>query len=1724
MKTIQKITLAIAVIGLMNFLGMDKGLAQNAGDLDLSFGTNGFTITQIGSRYSVANAVTVQSDGKIILAGYSHISGYDNFSVARFYTEKEITDSCLIAHYPFSGNAADSSGNNHHGDTTDLPPTLTTDRFGNPNSAYRFDGNDDYITINEPLLVAPEEATISAWINYDQITIEDQIFYQSCPDDADVTIQFRLNSTGFQIMFGLNAAWQAPYTFFPGNWYHLVMAWENYNTVYLFVNGTPVASKTFTNPLSSNAPDYIYHSIIGRGKASAGCSYDYTQVFDGIIDDMRIYGCMLDVASVDSLYHEGGWPLDGPFSCGDSLLDVRDGQYYQTVLIGQQCWMAENLNTSQYQNGDPIPDGTGAGDYSGETNPQYFFNYDDNPANASVYGKLYTWFAIADDRHICPYGWHEPAESEWTVLFDFIGGTSYGGGKLKETGTVHWNSPNSGATDEYGFTALPGGDRNYYSGFLNLGDYAHFWTTDSLNPGYALQIELGYNFEDIVVFANDLGNGLSVRCIKNIASGMSLNITPVHIDCHGDSTGSASVDVSGGTSPYTYLWSTGEETQGLVSLPAGWYYVTVTDDNTNTAADSVEITQPPALTISLTGTDISCYGAADGNASVTVSGGTYPYSYLWNTGCTDEQPFVSTAGTYTITVTDNNGCTITDSIGIDEPAQLIVTLGNDTTIYPGDSLELIPDITGGTYPYSYLWNTGCTDEQPFVSTAGTYTLTVTDANGCISCDSITVTLAPSGMTITEQPVGGTVCEGDSFEASVTVSETPQGYLWYQNGTALTGETDSSLVINPVSITDEGEYYCLIWNETDSITTDTFTLTVSVQPTAAAGNDQAVCADGQGVYLNGSVTGASGCVWSTTGTGTFIPSATILDAVYMPSADDLATGNVILTLTTTGNGACSAATDDITVTFTPLPYTEAGDDATACGLSYVLNAIPDTGSTGQWQAQGGVTFGNASHPNSTVTVTSSGTYSFVWCENIGYCSACDTVIITFTEEITINVIENNETCSGSDGSANIIVSGGNTPYSYQWSTGATSVALSGLTAGIYSLTVTDAAGCTETATATIINPYPLLLSSSVTDETGTAGGSIDLTVAGGVLPYSYLWSNGDTTQDIGNLSAGIYTVTVTDYSGCTEEATVCVNYLCGLVLSITTTNSECGEETGTATVTATGGVTPYSYIWSNGDILATADSLASGTYMVTVTDDYGCSAVKMVNVADEGSATISLTSVHDAACNGEQNGAILISVTGSAPPFTFEWSSGASTEDVMNLPAGTYYVIVEDTMGCIATAGYTIAEPEEISVSATTTNSSCMNADGSAALDVSGGTTPYLYTWSTGATTAVASSLAAGVYTVTIQDANLCFATTSAQITISDDVAPGLVADSIWPAGCGLSNGAVYMTASGGITPYTYTWSDGSTTADLTGIQAATYNLTVTDASGCAASYSAVVPPTGPEIQPICMVTVDSAANRNLIVWEKVQSSGIDHYNIYREIFTDEYYKVAEVLYDDMSEYLDLDANPNTRSWRYSISAVDECGAESDLCDPHKTMHLTINVGLNQQVNLIWDKYEGFGYNRFYIYRHNNNTGWVTVDSLPDTYWTFTDTPPNWGQLYYRIGVPKDSDCVPTSTDKASGGPYHHAFSNLDDNGFQDDGIVEIAMPGVLVIYPNPFSECTTIIFENTENESYKMVVTGISGQVVRQNKNITGNQIQFQRGDLSPGFYTIELRGSNTYRGKVIVR
>ncbi len=280
---------------------------------------------------------------------------------------------------------------------------------------------------------------------------------------------------------------------------------------------------------------------------------------------------------------------------------------------------------------------------------------------------------------------------------------------------------------------------------------------------------------------------------------------------------------------------------------------------------------------------------------------------------------------------------------------------------------------------------------------------------------------------------------------------------------------------------------------------------------------------------------------------------------------------------------------------------------------------------------------------------------------------------------------------------------------------------------------------------------------------------------------------------------------------------------------------------------------------------------------------------------------------------------------------------------------------------------------------------------------------------------------------------------------------------------------------------------------------------------------------------ICMVTVDPATGSNLIVWERKSAAPIQNYNIYRE---SKYAGIYDLLisspYEELTVLTDSTADPTEQAYLYKITATDTSGYETDpdLCRTHKTIHLlaTKNPETNS-TQLDWDRYVGFEYGTYEIYRSDTTINFTSIHTMSSSTSTWADPDPGTGTRYYRVAAVRPDTCFPSGTGlKASAGPYHHALSNLDDNKLQSSHTDNILGNSKVLIYPNPVESRARIEFPNPANETYRFVLTDPSGRQVRLQENIMNDNIEFIRGDLSAGLYIYELRGPETFRGKILIK
>ncbi|MBX7108056.1 MAG: T9SS type A sorting domain-containing protein [Chitinophagales bacterium] len=901
----------------------------------------------------------------------------------------------------------------------------------------------------------------------------------------------------------------------------------------------------------------------------------------------------------------------------------------------------------------------------------------------------------------------------------------------------------------------------------------------------------------------------------------SLSVSASHTDanCQGTSTGSVSASVTNASGNVNYLWSNGATTQTVNNLPAGTYTVTVTDGISCTATASTTVGEPPVIGLTPSHSDVSCKNGNNGAASVTVSGGTPSYGYLWNTGATTSSINTLTAGTYTVTVTDSHGCTASTSIIVDQPATS-VSVGmskTNVTITGGNDGTATANPSGGTPGYTYVWSNGQTTQTATGLIAGTYTVTVSDAHNCPATNSIVLSQPPCSLGMSGTQIDVT-CHGNadgSIDVSVTGAQGQVTYLW-NDGATTQDRTGLSGGTYTVTATDAGgctASKAFIVNEPVVLGMSGTTQDVTI----TSGSDGSV-----DVTVTGG-TGPYGYLWN--------DGATTEDRTNLPAGT--------YTVTVTDANGCSKG-ETFTIHEPPCSLGMSGTqiDVTCHGNA---DGSIDVSVTG---AQGQVTYlWNDGATTQDRTGLSGGTYT-VTATDAGGCTASKAFIVNepvvlgmsgTTQDVTIT--------SGSDGSVDVTVTGGTGPYGYLWNDGATTEDRTNLPAGTYTVTVTDANGCSKGETFTIHEPpCSLGMSGTQIDVTchGNADGSIDVSVTGAQGQVTYLWNDGATTQDRTGLSGGTYTVTATDAGGCTASKAFIVNEPVVLGMSGTTQDvTITSGSDGSVDVTVTGGTGPYGYLWNDGATTEDRTNLPAGTYTVTVTDANGCSKGETFTIHEPPcSLGMSGTQI-DVTCHGNADGSIDVSVTGAQGQVTYLWNDGATTQDRTGLSGGTYTVTATDAGGCTASKAFIVGEPVVLDMNGIVNDITIVGSnDGSIDVTVTGGTGPYGYLWNDGATTEDRTNLPAGTYTVTVTDAHGCQV---GQSFIIHDI----VCDILVNAGPDVSkchNEPVMLHASSSDQNATYSWSpvtgldNANIATPTTNVkESTTYTVTVTGAGGCQAT-------------------------------------------------------------------------------------------------------------------------------------------------------------------------------------------------------------------------------------------------------------------------------------------------
>ncbi|MBK9543455.1 MAG: T9SS type A sorting domain-containing protein [Bacteroidetes bacterium] len=912
-------------------------------------------------------------------------------------------------------------------------------------------------------------------------------------------------------------------------------------------------------------------------------------------------------------------------------------------------------------------------------------------------------------------------------------------------------------------------------------------------------------------------SGCTASCSVTITEPAVLVATcsvTANVSCNGGSDGAASVSASGGTAPYT-------GTGSFTGLAAGSYTYNVSDANGCTASCSVTITEPAVLVASCSVvSNVSCNGGSDGSASVSASGGTAPYTGTGSfTGLA--------AGSYTYNVSDANGCTASCSVTITEPAVLVASCSvqSNVTCNGGTDGSASVSASGGTAPY------GGTGSFTGLA-AGSYTYTVTDANGCTASCSVTIT-EPAALVATCSVVSNVSCNGGTDgSASVSASGGVAPYTGTGSFTGLAAGTYTYSVSDASGCTAS----CSVTITEPAVLVATCSVTANVSCNGGSDGAASVSASGGTAPYTGTgsftglaagsytynVSDANGCTASC--------SVTITEPAVL-----VATCSVVSNVSCNGGSDGSAS---VSASGGTAPYTGTGSFTGLAAGSYTYNVSDANGCTASCSVtitepavlvascsvQSNVTCNGGTDGSASVSASggtapyggtgsftglAAGSYTYTVTDANGCTASCSVTITEPAALVATCSVVSNVTCNGgTDGSASVSASGGVAPY-----TGTGS--FTGLAAGTYTYSVSDASGCTASCSVTITEPAVLVASATSTPSScpTCADGTVSVAgVSGGTAPYNY--------TNLTGLLPGPYCITVTDANGCTAQACATVgSTACSVVASCSVvSNVSCnGGSDGSASVSASGGTAPYTGT-------GTFTGLAAGTYTYVVTDANSCSASCSVTITEPAVLVATCSVQSNVACFGGSDGSASVSASGGTAPYS-------GTGSFTGLAAGTYTYTVTDANGCTASCSVTITEPAAaLSASSSAGTILCFGGTASVTISATGGTAPYSGTGT--------FSQSAGTVVYTVSDANGCTTTTS--VTLSEPTKVEGTTSSV-AANCGFNDGSATVVATGGTPGYTYVWNPGGqTTATATNLAGGTYTVTITDANGCTGSATEIV--------------------------------------------------------------------------------------------------------------------------------------------------------------------------------------------------------------------------------------------------------------------------------------------
>ncbi len=926
------------------------------------------------------------------------------------------------------------------------------------------------------------------------------------------------------------------------------------------------------------------------------------------------------------------------------------------------------------------------------------------------------------------------------------------------------------------------------------------------------------------------------------------------VKCAGEATGSICIQLTGGGRP-SFLWSTGDTTACAENLAGGLYSVTISENGCVTVLTDLLVPEAPPLKILAETSPASCHNTRDAAIRLSVFGGAGGYQYRWSNGFLLKDLQGILPGTYTVTVTDVDGCALVQPILAPAPAPLAIEQDSLSDIRCKGEANgaVLVSGQGGVPPYQWRWNDGSLAPFRTELGKGSYTLSITDFNRCTAVRTFSIQ-EPDALSVSIVQIQPPRCQGDTsgiLEARLSGGTGPYLYSWN------TGSAASRLDRVGVGV------FWVIARDANGCVSDTAWINVetlsrlewnaSIAPPLCSGRSDGVIEllpAGSGPFKFEWMNGDTTAVLQGVPEGAYAVRVVDSEGCRYDTVFQLrAAENPIRIGVTSIPPSCAGGGDGL-ISLQPL-------QATYPPLKYV------------WE--------NGSREKDRKGLLE-GIYSVSVEDGAGCQLVLDSLPLAGPPPLRYELVAQGEiVCQGdSTGFLELAVSGGVPPYSYQWKgTNAQTASVYNLKAGSYQVFIQDQKGCPLNAVFRLTEPKPIEIGVDVQIGNiclGDTTNQLKAAVTGGAPPYTLKWSNGKSDPVLNNVPPGDYFLAVLDGNGCQKVYASAKVRDRGKPLSLLNFQAldvSCfGERDGRLSASVSGGTPPYTYFFggtsaivkTNEPVYTLGGLGPDSKYYVVVSDGQGCQVQSALKPIREPSLlSVRRDSIKTVACSGTNTGAIYVTASGGTHPYAFNWFDAATgrevatTEDLVSFRSGTYRLVVTDARLCSDTlAAVTIPSKSALRLDQVTVNPVLCKGDSTGVIQVvlSGGRAPYRIFWNGALGTAVLSGAKAGVYELVVVDSDSC-RTAFPLITVPEPAEKILVAETIVPASClNRSDGSIAVMLQGGLPPYSLLWRDGAgkqlgVTQGIMGMPKGSYSLMVTDSNRCARTFSFSLPETPP---------------------------------------------------------------------------------------------------------------------------------------------------------------------------------------------------------------------------------------------------------------------------------------